>query len=103
MTNLPPLDDHAFWALVKARLQDFSKSLPQIADELGVDCHDLTHAWLAYKPPQQMPKASVNTFHGGRGNRDSAGSYLKAQRFRAWRQGRDGAAEARRAMEEQGR
>lgn len=102
MSDLPSLSDHKFWAMVRKRLQDFSKSLPEIAAELGVDCKELTDGWLAYKPPQEMNRDTTGPVYG-RGHKDSAGSYLAARRFAAWRKAKDGVVETRRILEAQGR
>lgn len=52
-SDLPPITDHAFWREVKKRLMDYSKSMPEIAAELGVDCKDLVRWIELYKPPKK--------------------------------------------------
>ena len=52
MTNLPPLNDHAFFREVRRHCEDMSRSMSEIAADLGVDVDDLCRWIMAYKAPK---------------------------------------------------
>lgn len=96
--NLPPLDDHAFWRMLRVQCNT-TKPMSRIAAELGVDPDDLCAWIMAYTEKTPAKKKEYV-------NRDSQPAALEhytlsrsAQRFAAWRKAQAGAAETRRMLE----
>lgn len=100
MTNLPPLNDHAFWRLLRVQC-NCDKPMSQIASELGVDVDDLC-AWIMdYKAPKNKPyinRQSPPLAHS-HVDKDRYSAPQAAQRFANWRKAREGAAQTRRMLE----
>lgn len=90
--TLPPLTDHAFMRLVRKRCEDYSRSMAEIAMELGCTPDELCRWIMAYREPRPAkPVAPVApiTFEGRPlRNMDE---YDAASRFAAWRRSRKGA------------
>lgn len=88
MSTLPPITDHAFAQLVKRRCEDMSRSMAEIAAELGSTPDELCRWIMAYKEPRrnkpyvnrQSPAQITTTPHSA-----------DAKRFANWRKQREGA------------
>lgn len=100
MSNLPPLTDHAFMRLVRKRCEDMSRSMAEIAAELGCTPDELCRWIMAYREPRK-DKAYVNRDSGpifAVGSM-AADPGTNARRFSAWRKAQAGAAATRRMLE----
>lgn len=99
MSNLPPITDHAFMRLVSKRCEDMSRSMAEIAAELGCSPDELCRWIMSYRQPKAKPyfnRDSIPTFEVSK----QAGSDTNdARRFAAWRKQHAGAAETRRMLE----
>lgn len=93
--NLPPITDHAFMRLVRKRCEDMSRSMAEIATELGCDVDDLCRWIMAYREPQR-PKPYVNKYgpaisFDGRTIASNGDLSNEAARFKAWKRSHEGA------------
>lgn len=99
MSNLPPLTDHAFMRLVRKRCEDMSRSMAEIAGELGCTPDELCRWIMAYREPRKdkpLPVVEPITYAGHRLN--DLEDFDRARRFEAWRRQQAGAAETRRML-----
>lgn len=100
MSNLPPLNDHAFWRNLRVQC-NCDKPMSRIASELGVDVDELCAWIMAYKAPKNKPyvnRESVPTFAPVSRQGDQTED---VKRFAAWRKAQKGAAETRLMLEHQ--
>lgn len=103
MSNLPPITDHAFMRLVRKRCEDMSRSMAEIAEELGCTPDELCRWIMAYRQPKNRPyisRDSIPIYHVGS---QAADPGMNARRFAAWRKAQMGAAETRRMLEASGK
>lgn len=84
---LPPITDHAFMRLVKKRCEDMSRSMAEIAAELGCDVDDLCRWIMAYREPRVRP-AKNNSKYGPPIRTAEFGHGAAA--FKAWKRQHDG-------------
>lgn len=98
---LPPITDHAFMRLIRKRCEDMSKSMAEIAEELGCDVDDLCRWVMAYKAPKKHTSRDTTKYGppieaGGFPVRSHA---AMARGFEEWRRAKEGAAATRRMLE----
>lgn len=100
--TLPPITDHAFARLIKARCEDMSRSMAEIAAEVGATPDELCRWIMRY----QEPKPSQPVKRGGPAIaapdtvvRDRWSMSQNAQRMAAWRKQHEGAAATRLKLE----
>jgi hypothetical protein len=97
---LPPITDHAFMRLVRKRCEDMSRSMAEIASELGCDVDDLCRWIMTYREPKKhrsvdTSKRGPAIAFDGRSITSHNDLSHEAARFKAWKRQHDGAARAR--------
>ena len=98
--NLPPLHDHAFYKLVQKRCEDMSRSMDEIAGELGCTADELCRWIMAYREPKKHRSVDTTKYgpaiaFDGRSIRTHGDLSQEAARFKAWKRQHDGAKAAR--------
>lgn len=99
MSNLPPITDHAFMRLVSKRCEDMSRSMAEIAAELGCTPDELCRWIMSYRQPKAKPYFSRDSIQTFEMPQKSLALDTNARRFAAWRKAQAGAAETRKMLE----
>lgn len=95
LPNLPPITDHAFMREVRRQCENMSKSMEQIATDLGCNVDDLVRWIMLYREPRNKTarpsdfysKSGPPIAFDGRAIRTDADLSKEAQRFENWRRG----------------
>lgn len=92
--NLPPITDHAFMREVHRHCDDMSKSMVEIATELGCDVDDLCRWVMAYKAPHRAKpyrgKSTPAVTYQGRTISSMDDYAHEAAAFKVWKREHDG-------------
>lgn len=98
--SLPPITDHAFMRLVSKRCEDMSRSMAEIAAELGCSPDELCRWIMSYRQPKAKPyfnRESIPVFEVSK--QGDGADTNDARRFAAWRKQKAGAAATRKMLE----
>ena len=100
-SNLPPFNDRAFMRLVSKRCEDMSRSMAEIAAELGCTPDELCRWIMSYREPKAKPYFNRDSIPVFEVSKQGDGIDTNARRFAAWRKAQRGAAETRLMLEQQ--
>jgi hypothetical protein len=100
LPNLPPITDHAFMREVRRHCEDMSRSMEQIAADLGCDVDHLVRWIMLYREPRNKTARPLDYYKkdgppitfDGRAIRTDSDLYSAAQRFKNWQRSHSGAA-----------
>lgn len=93
LPNLPPINDYLFMREVRRQCEDMSKSMEQIATDLGCDVDDLVRWVMLYREPRNKSARPLDYYKkdgppitfDGRAVRTDSDLSKEAQRFENWR------------------